>query len=71
MVSQHHDLTGVEDKLIRQILIKENQLRIAQESNMPYVAQALRSQLASLHSQLSDLQDDQFEAWMSLLDPDE
>ncbi|MBO3462680.1 hypothetical protein G7B40_002030 [Aetokthonos hydrillicola Thurmond2011] len=70
MIAQHHDLTGVEDNLIRQILIKENQLRIAQEAGMLQVAEELHKQLSSLNSQLADLQEREFEVWMTLLEDD-
>ncbi|MBR8834304.1 MAG: hypothetical protein DSM106950_09775 [Stigonema ocellatum SAG 48.90 = DSM 106950] len=68
MIAQYHDSTHVKDNLLRQINIKENQLRIAQQFNMPYVAEALQSQLHQLQSQLSELPDPEFEALMSLLD---
>lgn len=68
MIVQHHDSTHVENNLLRQIKIKETQIKIAQEFNMFHVAEALQSQLTNLHSQLSELPDPQFEALMSLLD---
>lgn len=68
MIAQHHDSTYVEKHLLQQIKIKENQLKIAQEFNMLYVSQALQSQLSKLQHQLSELQDSQFQALMTLLD---
>lgn len=68
MIAQHHNSIQVENNLLQQIAIKENQLKIAQEFNMLLVTEALQSQLLSLHSQLSELQDPQFEALMGLLD---
>ena len=68
MIAQYHDSTHVENHLLQKIKIKENQLKIAQEFNMLYVAQALQSQLVKLQHQLSELQDPQFQALMSLLD---
>jgi hypothetical protein len=68
MITQYYDSTHVENHLLQQIKIKENQLKIAQEFNMLYVAQALQSQLSKLQHQLSELQDPEFQALMSLLD---
>lgn len=68
MITQQHDSISTENILLRQINIKENQLRIAQQFNMPYVTEVLQSQLHQLQSQLSELSDPEFEALMSLLD---
>ncbi|MBD2777874.1 hypothetical protein [Iningainema tapete] len=66
MIVQDYNSTHIEDSLLRQINIKERQIKIAQELNMLHVAEALQSQLSSLHQLLSP--DPQFEALMSLLD---
>lgn len=68
MISHDIDVTSVINQLQRKITVKENQLKIAQESNMLYVAQALETQLLELRSQLSQQPDLQFQALMSLLD---
>ncbi|BAB74949.1 hypothetical protein ACN23B_16335 [Anabaena sp. FACHB-709] len=68
MISHDRDATSVVNQLLRQIKIKENQLKIAQDSNMLYVAQALETQLLELRSQLSEPPDLEFQALMSLLD---
>ncbi|MBW4628271.1 MAG: hypothetical protein KME49_22845 [Brasilonema octagenarum HA4186-MV1] len=68
MITHYHDSTDVDNDLFQQIKIKENQLKIAQEFNMVYVVKALQSQLSKLQYQLSELQDPEFEALMSLLD---
>ncbi len=68
MITQHDDLTLAKDNLLRQIEVKNRQLKIAQESSMFYVVETLRIQLSHLESQFSELQDPQFEALMSLLD---
>ncbi len=68
MVTQHPDSIKVEYSLLRQIEIKENQLKIAQEFNMIYVSTSLQNQLLNLQSRLLELQNPQFEALMSLLD---
>nr|WP_155960573.1 hypothetical protein [Fischerella sp. PCC 9605] len=57
-----------ENYLLRLFKIKETQLKIAQSSNMVYVAEALQSQLLELQSQLSQPQDLEFQALMSFLD---
>ncbi|MBH8572126.1 hypothetical protein I8752_03570 [Nostocaceae cyanobacterium CENA369] len=68
MIAQNYDATDVENNLLRQIKVKENQLKIAQESNMFYVAEALQSQLSKLKYQLFEMQDPEFQALMSLVD---
>ncbi len=68
MIVQHYDAIHVEESLLRKIKIKEHQLKIAQESNMPYVAEALQRQLLELRSQVLESQDREFQALMSLLD---
>jgi CO dehydrogenase/acetyl-CoA synthase epsilon subunit len=68
MIVQHYDAIHVEESLLRKIKIKEHQLKIAQESNMPYVAEALEKQLLELRCQISQSQDREFQALMSLLD---
>ncbi|MBN3961992.1 hypothetical protein [Nostoc sp. NMS8] len=70
MIAQHYNSTHVENNLIKQIKIKENQLKIAQESDMIHVAEELQGQLLKLQSQLSEPQDQNVEiqALMGLLD---
>ncbi|MBN3942218.1 MAG: hypothetical protein V7L21_13400 [Nostoc sp.] len=70
MIAQHYNSIHVENNLLKQIKIKENQLKIAQESDMPHVAKELQSQLLKLQSQLSEPQeqDVEIQALMSLLD---
>lgn len=68
MITQHDNSIHVENDLLQQIQIKENQLRIAQESNMIHVAETLQSQLLKLQCQLSEPQDVEVQALMSLLD---
>ncbi|OYD98918.1 hypothetical protein CDG77_03460 [Nostoc sp. 'Peltigera membranacea cyanobiont' 213] len=68
MIAQHYNSIRVENDLLKQIQIKENQLKIAQESNMLHVVEALQSQLLRLQSQLSEPQDVEIQALMSLLD---
>ncbi len=70
MIAQHYNSIHVENNLLKQIKIKENQLKIAQESDMLHVAEELQSQLLKLQSQLSEPQEQDLEiqALMSLLD---
>ncbi|MFN6571629.1 hypothetical protein A6770_22315 [Nostoc minutum NIES-26] len=67
MIAQNYDSSYGENNLLRQIKVRENQLKIAQESNMLYVAEALQSQLFKLKYQLSEQQDLEFQALMSLV----
>ncbi len=68
MIAQHYNSIHVENNLLKQIKIKENQLKIAQEANMLYVAEELQKQLLKLQCQLSEPQDVEIQALMSLLD---
>ncbi|QLE54431.1 hypothetical protein [Nostoc sp. TCL26-01] len=68
MISQDYDSIYLSNELLRKIRIKENQLKIAHESNMIYVAEALEAQLLELRDQLSESPDPEFQALMSLLD---
>ncbi|MEH1872744.1 hypothetical protein [Nostoc sp.] len=68
MIAQHHNSIHVENNLLKQIKIKENQLKIAQESNMLHVAEALQDELLKLQGQLSEPQDVEVQALMGLLD---
>lgn len=70
MIAQHYNSTHVENNLLKQIKIKENQLKIAQESDMLHVVEELQGQLLKLQSQLSEPQDQDVEvqALMALLD---
>ncbi|MEH1901743.1 MAG: hypothetical protein V7L04_10070 [Nostoc sp.] len=68
MIAQHYNSIHVENNLLKQIKIKENQLKIAQEANMLYVAEALQNELLKLQYQLSEGQDVEIQALMSLLD---
>ncbi|MDZ8226625.1 MULTISPECIES: hypothetical protein [unclassified Nostoc] len=68
MITQDYNSINFEPTLLKQIKIKENQLKIAQESNMLYVAEALEEELLKLQDQLSESQDVEVLALMSLLD---
>ncbi|MEH2371477.1 hypothetical protein [Nostoc sp.] len=68
MIAQHYNSIHVEKNLLKQIKIKENQLKIAQESNMLYVAEGLQNELLKLQDELSEVQDVEIQALMNLLD---
>ncbi|MDF5717811.1 MAG: hypothetical protein PUP93_29085 [Rhizonema sp. NSF051] len=68
MIAQYQDSFQLENNLLRQIAIKDRQLEIARESDMPYVTKELQSQLSKLQSRLLELQNPEFAALMSLLD---
>jgi vacuolar-type H+-ATPase subunit E/Vma4 len=62
MIAQYRELTTVETSQERQIAIKKAQLKIAQESYMSFVIEALERQLEELQK------DSEFEVFMSFLD---
>jgi hypothetical protein len=68
MISQDCESVDIVNDLLRKIRIKESQLKIAQESNMVYTAEALENQILELRYELSQSQDPEFQALMSLLD---
>lgn len=68
MITQNYNSIDVENNLLKQIKVKENQLKIAQESNMLHVAEALQDELLKLQGQLSESQDVEVQALMGLLD---
>jgi CO dehydrogenase/acetyl-CoA synthase epsilon subunit len=68
MISQDYDSIYAVNELLRQIRIKEIQLKIAEESNMLNVTTALQAQLLELRHQLSESQDSELQALMSLLE---
>jgi hypothetical protein len=68
MISQDYDSIYAVNELLRQIRIKESQLKIAEESNMLNVTTALQAQLLELRHQLSESQDSELQALMSLLE---
>ncbi|MBD2301453.1 hypothetical protein H6G80_04800 [Nostoc sp. FACHB-87] len=67
MISQDYDVYAV-DELLRKIRIKESQLKIAQASNLLYTSEALNHQILELRRQLSEAEDPEIKALMSLLE---
>ncbi|MEC4811742.1 MAG: hypothetical protein SAK29_00405 [Scytonema sp. PMC 1069.18] len=55
MITQEDYSTSTDNNLLRQIKVKESQLEIARECNMPYITESLQNQLAELHNQFSNL----------------
>ncbi|BDI18699.1 hypothetical protein ANSO36C_45010 [Nostoc cf. commune SO-36] len=70
MIAQNYNSIHIENNLLKKIKVKENQLKIAQESNMIHVAEELQDQLLKLQGQLSEPQeqDVEIQALMTLLD---
>ncbi|MBD2439496.1 hypothetical protein [Nostoc sp. FACHB-110] len=68
MISQDCESVDIVNDLVRKIRIKESQLKIAQESNLIYTSAALESQILELRFKLSQSQDPELDALMSLLD---
>ncbi|AHJ29068.1 hypothetical protein PN465_21500 [Nodularia spumigena CS-584] len=68
MISQDYNSIDAVNQLLRKIRIKESQLKIAQSSNMVYTSQVLNKQILELQHQLSESQDPELDALMSLLD---
>ncbi|MBE9199114.1 MULTISPECIES: hypothetical protein [unclassified Nodularia (in: cyanobacteria)] len=68
MISQDYDSIHAVDELLRKIRIKEIQLKLAESSNMVYTSEVLKNQILELQQQLSESQDPELQALMSLLD---
>ncbi|MDJ0796583.1 MAG: hypothetical protein QNJ51_07055 [Calothrix sp. MO_167.B12] len=68
MIAEHHDSTSMEQETQRRIKIKQSQLQIALEGNMPHVARGLKRQLVELQRQIKSPPDSDFQALMSLVD---
>lgn len=68
MISQDYDSIDAVDELLRKIRIKENQLKIAQTSNMLYASEVLKQQILELQHHLSESNDPELHALMSLWD---
>ncbi|MFN6488035.1 MULTISPECIES: hypothetical protein [unclassified Nostoc] len=66
MITENNDSVDAVNELVRKISIKETQLKIAQESNLIYAAEALQNQLSQLQQELGDSSDTQLQSLMSL-----
>ena len=66
----YEDYNAVEavNELLRKIRIKESQLRVAKTSNLLYTSEVLQNQILQLQQELSDSQNPEIAALMSLLD---
>ncbi|CCH67618.1 hypothetical protein RINTHH_14630 [Richelia intracellularis HH01] len=68
MITEENQTISMEHEIQRKIKIKQDQLKIAIEGNMPHVAQDLQRQLAELQVQIKSQPESDFQALMSLLD---
>ena len=68
MITEENKTICTEHEIQRKIKIKQDQLKIAIEGNMPHVAQDLQRQLAELQVQIKSQPESDFQALMSLLD---
>ncbi|CCH65194.1 hypothetical protein RINTHM_7310 [Richelia intracellularis HM01] len=68
MIMEENQTISMEHEIQRKIKIKQDQLQIAIEGNMPHVAQDLQRQLAELQVQIKSQPESDFQALMSLLD---
>ena len=68
MIMEENQTISMEHEIQRKIKIKQDQLKIAIEGNMPHVAQDLQRQLAELQVQIKSQPESDFQALMSLLD---
>ena len=66
----HEDYNAVDavNELLRKIRIKESQLRVAKTSNLLYTSEVLQNQILELQQELSDSENPEITALMSLLD---
>lgn len=66
----HEDYNAVDavNELLRKIRIKESQLRVAKTSNLLYTSEVLQNQILELQQELSDSENPEIAALMSLLD---
>lgn len=67
MLVQETDKIHTDKSLLKQIKIKENQLKIAIEAHMHHVAEVLQRQILELEGMTFE-EDSDFQALMSLLD---
>ncbi|MGD1874779.1 MAG: hypothetical protein ACFB02_17200 [Mastigocoleus sp.] len=66
--SSKTDSESIKAELLRKIDIKKDQLQIAHEGNMTYVAEALQSQLEELLEKINPRSESDFQALMSLVE---
>ncbi|MDH6060057.1 hypothetical protein NWP17_06335 [Chrysosporum bergii ANA360D] len=68
MIYPENNSIDIVNQLLRKIRIKETQLKLAQTHNMVYTSQVLQNQILELKHQLSESQDPEIHALMTLLD---
>jgi hypothetical protein len=68
MIYQDYNAVDAVNELLRKIRIKESQLRVAKTSNLLYTSEVLQNQILELQQELSDSENPEIAALMSLLD---
>lgn len=68
MIYEDYNAVDAVNELLRKIRIKESQLRVAKTSNLLYTSEVLQNQILELQQELSDSQNPEIAALMSLLD---
>jgi hypothetical protein len=68
MIYEDYNAVDAVNELLRKIRIKESQLRLAKTSNMLYTSEVLQNQILELRKELSDSENAEIAALMSLLD---
>ena len=68
MIYEDYNAVDAVNELLRKIRIKESQLRLAKTSNMLYTSEVLQNQILELRQELSDSENPEIAALMSLLD---
>ncbi|MDB9538558.1 hypothetical protein NWP22_00470 [Anabaenopsis tanganyikae CS-531] len=68
MMYEDYNAVDAVNELLRKIRIKESQLRLAKTSNLLYTSEVLQNQILELRKELSDSENPEITALMSLLD---
>ena len=68
MIAEDRDSASTEHEIQRKIQIKQSQLQIAIEGNMPHVVRGLQCQLVELQAQVKSQPESDFQALMGLVD---
>lgn len=68
MIYEDYETVEAVNELLRKIRIKQSQLKVAQTSNLLYTSKVLQNQILELQEKLSDSENPEIAALMSLLD---
>ena len=68
MIYEDYETVEAVNELLRKIRIKQSQLKVAQTSNLLYTCKILQNQILELQQKLSDSENPEIAALMSLLD---